>query len=286
MEPRVELIGPNEAMDILSRNTRNRILRPRWIEELTRRMRRGEWRLSSVTIAIGEDGTLYNGQHRLLAVIASETRQEFLVARGCNEDDPVYVDGGKPRTLRDALMISGLPCPTQPRKIAVVRAFYSLPWGKLNEWSPVVFTAAAEACSNSVELAFSATRADNKDNAKVVVASTIAAVARAHAAGVDEVTLRGFCRTFTTGEPSGVRTLVVDSGVRKVRDNLLRPTKISGSHKQSVDFISVSAQVEAFAACKVRPRREDPYPLRGRYLDVLNDHGCRVSAVPGAKARS
>lgn len=108
----VRMIGPEEAAILLTLNRRNRRVSPATVERLADDMRRGLWLdTGSNDITIWEDlktgeAMLVNGQHRLNAVVASGTRQKFLLVRRTSEQTSLEalfaaMDQGKPRTSLD-----------------------------------------------------------------------------------------------------------------------------------------------------------------------------------------
>jgi hypothetical protein len=70
-------------------------------------MRDGRWMVSCDAVGFDTDGRLVNGQHRLSAVIASETPAALLVVRGLSPDVFEVLDTGKKRSASDALAILG-----------------------------------------------------------------------------------------------------------------------------------------------------------------------------------
>lgn len=66
-------------------------------------MASGEWRLTHQGLAIGEDGTLLDGQHRLLALIKSQTSLQMNVTVNVPKASYPYFDLGIKRGLEDAL---------------------------------------------------------------------------------------------------------------------------------------------------------------------------------------
>lgn len=72
-------IGPKEAEELLAHNyDKNRNVRKMWVKALANMMKQGQFiAQNGDVIRIGHDGTLYDGQHRLMAVIESGTTQYF-----------------------------------------------------------------------------------------------------------------------------------------------------------------------------------------------------------------
>jgi hypothetical protein len=112
LEAKVEIIDPRMAVDYLSRNKLNRPLRMKWVLALSRQMKtNGEWHLSGEPIIFGQSGNLLDGQHRLKALIHSETSHKFLVVRNAKDETFTTIDTGQKRSPKDALYIAGFPYP-------------------------------------------------------------------------------------------------------------------------------------------------------------------------------
>lgn len=103
----VELMGPETARELLSKNFRNRPLREKRIKKLAEAIKRGEWVLNGETVKIADSGCLIDGQHRLEAIVRSKTIVPVLVVRGLPESVMSTIDVGAVRSAGDALGILG-----------------------------------------------------------------------------------------------------------------------------------------------------------------------------------
>lgn len=93
-------INPSIAREFLSHNTRNiRPLNKGAIRQYAASMRAGTWQSNGETIKFYEDGTLFDGQHRLQAIIESGTTQEMLVVTGILNDVSI-TDIGRVRSAK------------------------------------------------------------------------------------------------------------------------------------------------------------------------------------------
>lgn len=88
-------------------NSTNRNLRWWLVQEYAERMERGEWHLNGDPLKFDADGMIFEGQHRLHAVILFGKPVEFDVMRGLPASDR-FNSGGQPRTLADCLTIAGI----------------------------------------------------------------------------------------------------------------------------------------------------------------------------------
>lgn len=102
----IETITPATAAAILMKNMHNRDVSAAVVNTYADAMTRGEWDEHS-QIVIAEDGTLLDGQHRLLAVTKSGTTIRAVVVRGASMDMQLTVDDHRKRTLGDVLKIDG-----------------------------------------------------------------------------------------------------------------------------------------------------------------------------------
>jgi hypothetical protein len=99
----IEKITPRIAGELLAANyEEQRHLQENHVSRLAATMTRGAWHLSPDAITIVR-GKLFNGQHRLQALIAANRTYEFLVLR--SNDDQLYqiIDSGKTRTVGDVI---------------------------------------------------------------------------------------------------------------------------------------------------------------------------------------
>src|SRR4051794_1259299 len=108
MQVTVEKIGPKKAEQWINANKTNRSLRAGVVEQYAGDMRNGNWTQCTAPIAFYEDGDLADGQHRLYAIVESDTTQTFSVARGLERRDGLNIDTGLVRSVVDNARISGL----------------------------------------------------------------------------------------------------------------------------------------------------------------------------------
>lgn len=105
VEHRFESISPSLALALLERNTHNRPISDERVQVYARDMRAGVWQDNNQGIAFGRDGKLYDGQHRLWAVVESQATVRMLVVRGLPPEARETIDQGRSRTLSDTLQI-------------------------------------------------------------------------------------------------------------------------------------------------------------------------------------
>lgn len=107
--PRAELVkvSPDVARRWLGKNTHNRHVRAKHVQRLARDMATGNWLVTGESIKFNGDGSLLDGQHRLLAVIESEATVDMFVIRGLPSAAQDVMDTGAKRQCSDALHLNG-----------------------------------------------------------------------------------------------------------------------------------------------------------------------------------
>lgn len=100
----IEEVTPEQAFDLLAKNTHNRKLRQGVVDMYARDMKAGRW-MPGVgdPIMVATDDTVRNGQHRLMAIIESDTTVRLPFIRGVPKDAQDVVDQGAKRTFADVL---------------------------------------------------------------------------------------------------------------------------------------------------------------------------------------
>ena len=121
MKTVTEVITPDKAKSLLSRNTTNRNLSANLVAKYAKQMRSGEWSLTHQGIAVYDDGELADGQHRLNAVIASGCDVVMQVTYGISRESGCDIDVHRARNISDSIKIGGLSDWIDKDVIAIVR---------------------------------------------------------------------------------------------------------------------------------------------------------------------
>lgn len=116
---KTELITPKKAATYVLLNKENRPIRKAWVAELAQMMRDGDFHLTHQGVAFAADGSLKDGQHRLLAIIESGCSVEMNVSRGISDEAMKIIDTGKGRSVADALNLEGHD--TDAKDVAIAR---------------------------------------------------------------------------------------------------------------------------------------------------------------------
>lgn len=98
-------VTPAIAAEYLAKNRRNRTVKQSRVDHYAALMLSGEWDYADSDICVGEDGDLYNGQHRLMAVVRSGMTVRMAFKLGMPSRSRQYMDGNEPRNAVDVCYI-------------------------------------------------------------------------------------------------------------------------------------------------------------------------------------
>lgn len=105
--PAIVTITPEIASRMLDMNTDNRKVRSTTVARYARDMVSGAWELNGETIKVASDGTVLDGQHRLLACKEAGVPFSTLIVQGLNHTVRETMDTGMRRTMADTLRWRG-----------------------------------------------------------------------------------------------------------------------------------------------------------------------------------
>lgn len=115
-------ITPKQAKTWLERNNQNnRKMRMEQAKRFARDMTNGNWNLTHQGIAFYEDGTVADGQHRLMAVVIADKPVRFMVTKGLPKATSQAIDQNVPRQAFDAIAIAGGPEWIDKNVVAIIR---------------------------------------------------------------------------------------------------------------------------------------------------------------------
>lgn len=194
----LEVISPSKAKTFLEDNTTNRSVRRWWVDALAGLITDDKFRLTHQGIAIADDGTILDGQHRLLACVKANRPIKAFVTRGLPRDSVYAIDQGVLRSVVD-IGNSGVGIDNGVTKgeVSTVRAMvrgmnptnYRF---ALNRWSKERWLATLLRHREAIKFALGNLVADFK------VANIAAPVARAYY-HCDHAKLERFCECLCTG---------------------------------------------------------------------------------------
>jgi hypothetical protein len=261
MQISIERISPSKAAAYLNANKANRKLREGVAEKYAEDMRNGKWTECPEPISFYDDGDLADGQHRLFAIVESETTQTFPVARGLPRSAGLNINTGLTRSLVDNARISGEDTELSNELISVARAIEE-------------GTRSAGAMSNAQRLELvskhreaASWAAKNGPRGKMLRNQLVlSAVARAWLHEDDADKLKRFCDVFSTGFADGD----TESAAIAMRNYMLTKGSTASSNALWRDtFLKMQNAISYF--------------MRGRKLTVIK--GVADEAYPIKKGK-
>lgn len=209
---------PELASKLLANNPSNRNVSQSRVYQYATDMMLGTWSLTGQAISVCEDGRLLDGQHRLYAVIKSGVTVPMILVTGLPASGEY--DAGRPRSLRDRLVMSGSVC-SAPIVLAMISALDAgVPKEELLSWLDIV------------ETGFSRS---TKDDPAICLRNFLLDPRGKHLAR------KGYARTgYVKRAQSSIRHYLADDGARKLYEpkNYLYPipgVQISDSALQIED---------------------------------------------------
>ena len=102
-----EDVTPAMAADYLKRNTHNRPLNKKRVDEYAEAMSNDQWHLSHQGIGFSAAGDLIDGQHRLHAVVKSGKTVRMQVTMGLTREAQLVIDTGRARSVAQNVGLMG-----------------------------------------------------------------------------------------------------------------------------------------------------------------------------------
>lgn len=116
----ITTITPDMAEELLALNTKNRNVKQNNVKKLAHALQMGHWELNGEAIKVAADGTILDGQHRLLACVKAGIPFDTLLIEGLPVSAQDTMDKGSRRSMADTFMLHGY---AQSAKVAtLVRA--------------------------------------------------------------------------------------------------------------------------------------------------------------------
>jgi hypothetical protein len=104
---RLSLDSLAKLLDRRTSDKRNRKVSIPRVQRMARDMSNANWKFTGDTIKLDESGFVIDGQHRLLAIFLSGTKQYMALLSNADSETQLVVDTGRPRTAADQLGIRG-----------------------------------------------------------------------------------------------------------------------------------------------------------------------------------
>lgn len=210
----IETITPELAKEYLRHNGHNRRIRPSYVETLVRDIKAGKFTLTHQGIGFRENGELFDGQHRLLAIAMAGIPVQMMVSRDVPDEAVLATDRGQTRTVCDVIRISdqeSVAGPLRSSKIVsalsqLVRCNYKYmrlsasDVMELYNAFPETVTAVYESVARHSTL-------------KGITAPMLAAAIAAVDNGVDKTVVEKFFRVFGKDDLSGCENMNVQAAL-------------------------------------------------------------------------
>jgi len=187
-------------------NNHNRNVSDQVVRRYARDMKAGHWRLTHQGIAFDPAGVLIDGQHRLWAVVESDTPVEMHVWFNVSKESLMAIDSGRGRSLVDNLRLGGGVGAVGPDVMATLRAI-------LGHGVSVALTAdeaktALERHRDALEFAL---KHVPKNGVRGVVTADVRAVVARAWYSADLARLQRFCEVLKTsiGSDEADRTVIL-----------------------------------------------------------------------------
>jgi len=244
---RTELLNitPAMAKAMLEKNVLNRDLSERAITNWSTQMQENDWQVTHQGIAFFDDGTLADGQNRLMAILRVNKPVPFLVTTGLPKSAAMAIDSGRKRSLIDGIKISGAAPWIQARHLQFVPVITHPK--RLTDMQKIDFLNLIKPHAEFAIQCFATNR-------RHLTPSIIhAAIAMAHYHKVDEAKLIRFGEVFLDGamaHPS-------ERAIILVRDYFMNHTN-SGAVDKNEKYLRVQRAIEAHANGEVTRRLIQP----------------------------
>lgn len=108
MKAEFKLVTPKMAQEFLIKNIANRTINQAIVKAYAEELSKGSFITNGDSIRFDINGTLIDGQHRLLAIIMSGVSANILIVYGLPVEAFKTIDCGKKRSAADVLKIEGV----------------------------------------------------------------------------------------------------------------------------------------------------------------------------------
>ena len=234
---KTELVTPDIAVKMLEQNKNNRKINRGQVDLLVRTMKAGGWKLTHQGIAVYEDGTIADGQHRLLAIVESGVTCRLSVAYDLNKNQDVMLamDSGRQRTVADSISLSGDKITSIMVTIAKGLEF-GYTTGATGKITHQETAALCVKYSESLSLSGAILSAKQKG---VSIAPVKVAILEAITDGVSEEIAKEFYHTLITGEYDQA----IYRNAIKLRNRLMCENHNGGSYRPTAHAMAYNALI-------------------------------------------
>ena len=235
IETKLETITPDLAEELLKCNINNRSVSSLLVAKYASDMASGNWAVTHQGIALYDDYTIADGQHRLLAIVKSNSTVQRLVSYNLPKETAIDIDVHRPRSMIDGILIGGLSDWITARHISMA-SFLTSPT-RLSTQQTVEFL---ESIKKSAKFSIEHLSANRRYLTHNVIYS---AVCLAHLNGVNPSRLARFCSVYYTGNIESKE----ENSVIRLRDEFMSNTNAGWNAKQE-KFFKAQRAIQAFIA--------------------------------------
>lgn len=224
---------PKLAAEILEKcNTNNRNVKMTKVDQMKSDMINKRWIPNHQGIAFGLDGELKDGQHRLIAIIRSNTNQRLLTIIGVSDEVKQVIDQGVSRTTLDVAKFKGVEKLQLNRRLVIAKAIESGIGSHNISYSSQSAISHHDTYEELIDFVL---QQFPRQIPGITAAPVMGTIARAydwnkrHGNDLGFKRLIQFCDIMKTGDWKGQQSNLV---VQKLRDNFIRNKYSGGSEKQ------------------------------------------------------
>jgi hypothetical protein len=113
---KIVIFTPDIARQLLEHNTHNRRPNMGVVRRYCNEMTNGQWLFCGDTIRCDWNGTLLDGQQRLMAIVATGLSQRFVLVEGLDPDAMWVIDRGRKRTSVTRWRLRAFSTPRRSRR--------------------------------------------------------------------------------------------------------------------------------------------------------------------------
>lgn len=260
IKTKMVLVTPQKAGRWLQSNSKNRDIREAHVERLASDMLSGRWMITHQGCAFNCDGTLLDGQHRLMAIVKSGTSQWMSVTNGLPASSVSAIDDHQRRSVGDALkIVHGVSTPNIKRATAAAAwmgpgiGVHSTP-NRVSRQEQVALYLEHEKALNWAVAAYPT----NKSGLGRAV--VLAVIARAYYSA-PRTKLEQFCKVLA--DPSNSTGAKADQTIFRLRDHLMT-SHSGGSASQQTAYRKTAKALHAWLSgeslTKIYEIQEEMFP--------------------------
>jgi len=242
METKLITITPEMASALLSKNNHNRSVNIKRVSLYAEEMKAGRWHTTHQGVAIFRNGHIADGQHRLLACVASGIPMTVLLTTDIPFDSALGIDDHKPRMIGDIIKISTDDGWFSKSNIAIIRQLICLTGNRQKISAEQMINIATDAVRERIDFIDEQFKYRNKQAKGIRTAPVLAALTTA--VKIESYkNIERFCDILITGLVEKKQ----DSTVIKLRDYVLT-TSYRNDEDRRNSFLKTQKAISQFCA--------------------------------------